>query len=102
MRLVTNPGTKSNTEGDSVSWSVSKTYSGMGTVVYSATGLPPGLAIDPSTGAITSTVDPYNAVFESVLAGGPFLTTGKGKGKGKGVRLGFLGSTSCEKYNRKK
>ena len=53
---LTNPGTQSSTEGASVSLSLSASYSGSGSLVYSAVDLPPGLAINPSTGAITGTI----------------------------------------------
>jgi uncharacterized repeat protein (TIGR01451 family) len=54
--VVTNPGTQSNTESNTVSLSISASYSGGGTLKYAATGLPPGLQINASTGAITGTV----------------------------------------------
>ena len=53
---VTNPGNKSNTEGDSVSFSISATDSTAGTLKYAADNLPPGLSINPSSGSITGTV----------------------------------------------
>jgi len=67
---VTNPGSKSNTDGDSVSWSVSASDSNMsGTLSYAAANLPPGLSINTSTGAISGTVAANASLF------GPFLTT---------------------------
>ena len=67
---VTNPGNKTNTDGDSVSWSVSASDSNMsGTLSYSAAELPPGLSIDTSTGAISGTVAANASLF------GPYLTT---------------------------
>ncbi len=53
---LTNPGTQTSTEGASVSLSLSASYSGSGSLVYAAVDLPPGLAINPGTGAITGTI----------------------------------------------
>ncbi|HKI33735.1 MAG TPA: putative Ig domain-containing protein [Gemmataceae bacterium] len=54
---ITPPATQTNNEGDSVSLSVSASDSRSGTTLtYSALGLPPGLAINASTGAISGTV----------------------------------------------
>ncbi len=50
------PDTQTNYDGDSVSQTVGATDSLSGTLTYSAQGLPPGLGINPSTGAITGTV----------------------------------------------
>ncbi len=61
--VVTDPGTQTTTEGSSVSLTVGKSYSGSGTVAYSAEGLPPGLAINPSTGVITGTVPAGDSLF---------------------------------------
>ncbi len=61
--VVTNPGTQTTTEGSSVSLSVGDSYSGSGTVAYAAEGLPPGLAINTSTGAVTGTVAAGDSVF---------------------------------------
>ena len=66
---VTNPGNKTNTEGDSVSFSISATDSTGGTKKYAADNLPPGLSINPGTGSITGTV----AVGAS--ADSPYTTT---------------------------
>jgi Putative Ig domain/Protein-glutamine gamma-glutamyltransferase len=54
--VLANPGAQSDDEGDSVSLSLSVSYGGSGTLVFSAQGLPPGLVLDPSTGDITGTV----------------------------------------------
>ena len=53
---LTNPGTQSSTEGATVSLSISATDSGGGTLTYTALGLPDGLQINASTGAVTGTV----------------------------------------------
>ena len=66
---ITNPGDQTNSEGDTVALSISASISSGGTLSYSATGLPPGLKINPSTGAITGTVAVGDA------AGGPYGTT---------------------------
>src|SRR5205085_2103909 len=64
---LTNPGTQTNAEGDSVSLSLSASYSGSGSLSYAALGLPAGLSLDPSSGAVSGTVaagaashGPYN------------------------------------------
>ncbi len=68
--IVTSPGTKSNAEGDSVSWSVSASDSVSGsTLHYTATGLPPGLKINNGTGAITGTVAAGDSLY------GPYFVT---------------------------
>ena len=63
---LTSPVNQSNTEGDTVSLSLSGSDSSSGTLSYSAVGLPPGLSIDPSTGQITGTVA------AGAYAGGPY------------------------------
>ncbi len=50
---ITNPGDQNNNEGDTVSLQV---VASGGTLSYSATGLPAGLAINPTSGLITGTV----------------------------------------------
>jgi endo-1,4-beta-xylanase len=53
---VTNPGAQTGTVGTAASVHVSATDSASGqTLAYSATGLPPGLAISSSTGTISGT-----------------------------------------------
>lgn len=54
--VLTNPGSQSNHEGDSVSLQVVAVDPDGDTVFYSATGLPDGLTIDPFSGAITGTI----------------------------------------------
>lgn len=53
---VTNPGNRSTTVGTAASLQVQASDSDSGQhLTYSATGLPPGLSIDPATGLITGT-----------------------------------------------
>ena len=51
---ITTPDDQTNNDGDSVSLSISA--SGSGTLTYSVLDLPPGLSVNPSTGAISGTV----------------------------------------------
>ena len=53
---VTNPGSQSNGEGDSVSLAISASDADGDTLSYGATGLPVGLAIDLGTGTISGTI----------------------------------------------
>ena len=50
------PADQTNNEGDTVSLAISATYSGSGTLVFGAIGLPAGLKINTSTGEITGTI----------------------------------------------
>ncbi|MFE2141705.1 putative Ig domain-containing protein [Streptomyces sp. NPDC059456] len=53
---VTNPGTRSTTVGTAASLQIQATDSASGqTLAYSATGLPPGLSVNASTGLISGT-----------------------------------------------
>ncbi|MFD5818543.1 M4 family metallopeptidase [Streptomyces sp. NPDC127038] len=52
---VTNPGSQSSTVGTAVSLQVSASSTNSGALTYSASGLPTGLSINSSTGAITGT-----------------------------------------------
>ncbi|MEU1027402.1 M4 family metallopeptidase [Streptomyces mirabilis] len=52
---VTNPGNQSSTVGTAVSLQISASSTNTGTLSYAATGLPTGLSINSSTGAITGT-----------------------------------------------
>ena len=52
---VTNPGNQSGGVGDSVSLPIQASDATGATLSYSATGLPAGLSIDPSTGVISGT-----------------------------------------------
>jgi cyclophilin family peptidyl-prolyl cis-trans isomerase len=65
---VSNPGTQSNLEGDLVDVAVNATDITGGTPTFTATGLPPGISIDPTSGHIVGTINtgdstnsPYNA-----------------------------------------
>ncbi len=64
----TNPGPQSSSEGAAVSVAVPATDP-LGTLKLSATGLPPGLGIDPNTGTITGAAAPGAA------ASGPYTVT---------------------------
>ena len=66
--VITNPGAQSDAEDGSVSFSLSASYSGSGTLHYSATGLPAGVAIDPASGAITGNIPSNGSLF------GPYRT----------------------------
>lgn len=56
--VVTNPGTQSGVEGDAVTLQIAATDDeDCGDLTYSATGLPPSLSINPSTGVISGTLD---------------------------------------------
>jgi hypothetical protein len=50
---VTNPGNQSSTVGQAVSLPISASDAAGGTLTYKATGLPAGLAINATTGAVT-------------------------------------------------
>ncbi|MER5409844.1 M4 family metallopeptidase, partial [Streptomyces sp. NPDC002769] len=52
---VTNPGSQSSTVGTAVSLQVSASSTNSGSLSYAATGLPTGLSINSSTGAIAGT-----------------------------------------------
>ena len=52
---ITNPGNQSNTEGDAVTLTVSASDADGDTLTFGAGGLPTGLTINASTGAITGT-----------------------------------------------
>src|SRR5205807_2324830 len=64
---ITDPGTQTDAEGDTVSLSV--VASGGGTLSYAALGLPAGLLIDAATGDITGDI----AV--GAAASGPYFVT---------------------------
>ncbi|HKI35853.1 MAG TPA: putative Ig domain-containing protein, partial [Gemmataceae bacterium] len=66
---LTNPGTQTSTEGATVSLSLSASDSSSGTLSYAAIGLPPGLKINTSSGAITGTVG------VGAAAGAPYRVT---------------------------
>ncbi|MEU8588933.1 M4 family metallopeptidase [Streptomyces sp. NPDC048664] len=52
---VTNPGSQTSTVGTAVSLQIAASSTNSGALSYSATGLPAGLSINSSTGAITGT-----------------------------------------------
>ncbi|MFF4897758.1 M4 family metallopeptidase [Streptomyces sp. NPDC001068] len=52
---VTNPGSQSSTVGTAVSLQISASSTNSGSLSYAATGLPAGLSINGSTGAVTGT-----------------------------------------------
>jgi hypothetical protein len=54
--VVTNPGDRGNAEGDVVSVQITASDPDEQTLTYSATGLPDGLSINPTTGEINGTV----------------------------------------------
>jgi hypothetical protein len=76
--LLSAPGALAYTDGDSVNEAIGIFGDPGGTVAFSATGLPPGLSIDPATGTISGTIpvgswrpesDPYQSTV-SALANG--------------------------------
>ncbi len=66
---VTDPGDQSNTEGNVVSLQMQGNDPSGATLTFSATNLPPGLSINPTTGLIAGTISPGAA------AKGPFVAT---------------------------
>jgi hypothetical protein len=62
-------GDQTNLDGDAVSLSFAAHYHGTGTLSYSATGLPPGLSINTSTGLVSGTLT------NTADAGGPYTVT---------------------------
>lgn len=58
--VVTNPGNQNSAEGQVIALPVIATDPDNDTLTYSASGLPPGLAINPLTGVISGTVS-FNA-----------------------------------------
>ena len=54
---LTNPGPQTNNEGDVVSLTVQA----VNATAFGATGLPPGLSIDPTSGVISGTIDARGA-----------------------------------------
>jgi hypothetical protein len=65
--VVTNPGSQANSENDNVSLQIAASDVDGDTLSYSASGLPPGLSINSSTGLINGTIgfgaaanSPYN------------------------------------------
>ncbi len=54
--VLTNPGSQSSTVGDSITLQLVATDGDGDPITYGATGLPPGLTVDPVTGLITGDV----------------------------------------------
>ena len=73
---LTTPDDQSNTFGDSASLSV--VASGSGTLAYSATGLPSGLSINSSTGAISGTISAGGTFEPTVTVGNGTYSTSAG------------------------
>jgi hypothetical protein len=75
---LTNPGSQANVEADQVSLPLSSVDLDGNTLSFSATGLPGGLSINSSTGAITGQLD-YNDAEKSAgiqpAAGGQYFVT---------------------------
>lgn len=69
--MVVTPGNQTSAEAAVVSLPVSATVQGNGTLAYSVAGLPLGLAINPSTGVISGTVD-YS---DAETSGGTYTVT---------------------------
>jgi hypothetical protein len=67
--VLTNPGNQTNTEDDKVGVQVVATDPENDPLTFGASGLPPGLAIDPPTGVIYGTPD------DSAVAGSPWVVT---------------------------
>jgi hypothetical protein len=76
---LTSPGNQTNAAEDAVSLALSATHPTNTTLTYTASGLPAGLGIDPSSGAISGTLaasaassTPYNV---TVIASGGTLSS---------------------------
>ena len=59
--MLTNPGDQETTEGSAVSLQLNASDPDGDAVTFTATGLPPGVSIDPSTGLISGAPDPGTA-----------------------------------------
>jgi len=103
---VTNPGNRSNAEGDAVTLQIQASDADGDPLTYSATGLPPGLSIGSANGRITGTIaagasanSPY-AVQVHVSDGTAttnvnFNWTVSGQGGGGGGSIAFRSSSSA-------
>src|SRR5262245_30682795 len=89
---ITNPGLRSNAEGDSVSLQVVASDPGNYPLTYDAIGLPVGLSINSSTGLITGTVGYSDA--ES-LAGSYSPTVMVADGHGGSASASFTWTVSA-------
>ena len=68
--LVTNPGAQSNLEGETPALSIAATdFDGPENLSYSATGLPPGLDIEPTNGSILGSIN------TGAASGSPYAVT---------------------------
>jgi len=81
--LVTDPGSQADAEGVSVLLALSGVDPDGDTVTWSATGLPPGLALDPATGMISGTLSyeasagsPHAVAVTATDDGAPSLSAG--------------------------
>jgi cyclophilin family peptidyl-prolyl cis-trans isomerase len=66
---LANPGNQTDLEGDSVSLATTATHTGSAALTFSATGLPDGLSIDPTSGMISGTIS------SGAHTSSPFTTT---------------------------
>jgi hypothetical protein len=67
--VVTSPGDQTSHENDVINLPVQATDAEGDTLQYSATNLPPGLSIDPSSGVISGTIQ------SGAASGGPYTVT---------------------------
>ena len=61
---IANPGVQFHAEGDTVTLSTWALDANGNTLTYTATGLPPGLAIDPNTGLISGNITTGSSAFQ--------------------------------------
>ncbi len=81
--VVTDPGDQAGAEGEVVSLAVAGSDPDGDALIWSAAGLPPGLAIDPATGLISGSIDydaspgsPYGVTVTVTDDGDPVLSAG--------------------------
>ena len=72
---LTSPGDQANTVGDTVTLAIQASYSGSGTLVYAASGLPAGLGIDTSTGVISGTITASAGSYTTTVTAGDGTAT---------------------------